>query len=131
MKDQRLAIKSSGSENALRNQLMDVALEIHKNIGLGLGREEYGKALETELTLRSMNFAKNQVVKLDYKGSVAGEYNLDFIVEDSIALAISSGESNRDIDEGRLRSILKTLKLKLGLVINFSKDILEIKTVER
>jgi len=110
---------------------MDAALEVHKNIGLGLGREEYDKALETELTLRAIPFEKNIDVKLDYKGSIAGEYNLDFVVDDSIVITVCSGDHSRDIDEGRLRSILKTIKLKLGLIINFSKDILEIKTVER
>ncbi len=35
------------------------------------------------------------------------------------------------MDESKLKSILKATGLKMGLIINFSKDILEIRTVER
>jgi GxxExxY protein len=70
-------------------------------------------------------------VKLSYKGSVAGEYDLDFVVGKLLVVTISTGEHLTDMDESKLKSILKSIRLKKGLIVNFSKDILEIKTIKR
>jgi GxxExxY protein len=110
---------------------MDVALEVHKNMGLGFGREEYGRAMAHEFGLEGILFERDKEVLLSYKGSVAGEYILDFVVENVVAVAVLSTDHLTDMDEAKLKSILKATGLKLGLIINFSKDILEIRTVER
>jgi len=115
----------------LENQVIDAALEVHKNIGLGFGRQEYGRALAYELGLREIPFERKKKAKLSYKGSVAGEYNLDFVVDNSLVIMITTDEQLSQIEESKLKSILRAVKLKTGLIINFSKDILEIKTVKQ
>jgi GxxExxY protein len=131
MKEQKLATKSTASERELQSRLMDTALEVHKNMGLGFGQEEYSRALSHELTLRNMDFETKKNIKLAYKGSVAGEYVLDFVVQGMVAVAVLSGNHLTDMDDSKLKSILKATKMNMGLIINFSKDILEIRTVER
>ncbi len=131
MKDGKLATKHPPSTPELRTQVVDSALEVHKNIGLGFGRQEYSRALAHELGLRDIPFERKKRVKLSYKGSVAGEYNLDFVIESSLVVMISTGEHLTDADEAKLKNILKAIKLESGLIINFSKDILEIDTIER
>ena len=131
MKEQKLAARPTAGERELQSRLTDAALEVHKNMGLGFGREEYSRALSHELTLRNIEFETQKYVKLSYKGSVAGEYVLDFVVQDIIAVAVLSGNRLTDVDDAKLKSILKATKMNIGLIINFSKDILEIRTVER
>jgi GxxExxY protein len=131
MKEQKLATKPTAGERELQSRLTDAALEVHKNMGLGFGQEEYSRALSHELSLRNIDFETKKYVKLSYKGSVAGEYVLDFVVQDVIAVAVLSGNHLTDMDDAKLKSILKATKMNMGLIINFSKDILEIRTVER
>ena len=131
MQDSKLAIKARLSSPDLKNQVIDAALEVHKNIGLGFGRQEYGRALAHEFGLREIPFERKKKAKLSYKGSVAGEYNLDFVVDDSLIIMISTDELLSQAEESKLKSILRAVKLKTGLIINFSKDILEIKTVKQ
>jgi len=131
MQDSKLATKTRLSTTDLENQVVDAALEVHKNIGLGFGRQEYSSALAHELGLREIPFEKKKKAKLSYKGSVAGEYNLDFVVDNSLVIMITTDEQLAQTEESKLKSILRAVKLKMGLIINFSKDILEIKTVKQ
>jgi len=131
MKEQNLATRPGQAEREVQSKVMDAALEVHKNMGLGLGREEYSRALAYEFGLRNIDHESQKSIKLSYKGSVAGEYQLDFVVASILAVAVLSGSQLTDMDETKLKSILKATKLKMGLIINFSKDILEIRTVER
>jgi len=130
MQDSKLETRMKLSAQELKTQAIDAALEVHKNIGLGFGKQEYGRALAHELGLREIPFERKKRVKLSYKGSVAGEYSLDFVVDDSLVIIVSTDEQFSQAEESKLKSILRAIKLKTGLVINFSKDILEIKTVK-
>ncbi|HBC47931.1 MAG TPA: GxxExxY protein [candidate division Zixibacteria bacterium] len=131
MRDQKLATRPSQIERELQARVMDVALEVHKNMGLGFGREEYSRALAHEFGLENIEYERDKITQLAYKDSVAGEYILDFVVEGAVVVAVQAGDHLTDMDESKLKSILKANRMKLGLIINFSKDILEIRTVER
>lgn len=131
MKDSELAVHAKTAPCNLQSQVVDSALEVHKNMGLGFGRTEYGRALSHEFGLRDIPFESHKKIKLSYKGSVAGEYDLDFVVGRTLVVMISTGEHLTELEESKLKSIMKSIKLKKGLIVNFSKDILEIKTIKR
>jgi len=131
MKDQKLAVKSNRAEQETQSKVMDVALEVHRNMGLGFGKEEYCRAMAHEFELENIPFDRDKNIELAYKGSVAGQYLLDFVVQNSVVVSVLSGDRLTYMDETKLKSILKATRMKLGLIINFSKDILEIRTVER
>ncbi len=131
MKDSELVVDTKTVMNGLQTQVVNSALEVHKNMGLGFGKKEYSRALAHEFGLRDIPFESHKNIKLSYKGSVAGEYNLDFVVDKSLVVLISTDDHLTDIVESKLRSILKSIRLKKGLIVNFSKDILEIKTIKR
>jgi GxxExxY protein len=130
MDNSRLTTKQRLSEKDLKTQVTDAALEVHKNIGLGFGKQEYGRALAHEFNLRDIPFERKKRIKLSYKGSVAGEYNLDFVMDEQVVVLISTGELLSQSEESKLKSILRSIRLKSGLIINFSKEILEIRTVK-
>jgi GxxExxY protein len=84
-----------------------------------------------ELALEELEFVRDKVIELSYKGSVAGQYLLDFVVKDIVVVSVLSEDRLTYVDESQMKSILKATRMKMGLIINFSKDILEIRTVER
>lgn len=130
MEDSKLATKVSSKVGDLQSQVIEAALEVHKNIGLGFGKQEYSRALAHELGLREIPFERKKRVKLSYKGSVAGEYTLDFVIGDSIVIMVSTDDQLSAASDSKLKSILRSVKLNTGIIVNFSKEILEIKTVK-
>jgi GxxExxY protein len=115
----------------LQDQILEAALEVHKNMGLGFPESAYSKALAYEFDLRKIGYERQKNIKLSYKGSVAGEYTLEFVVKDKIIVMIKSGEPINESDETKMLSFLKATKLNLGMIIDFSKDTVEIRNVIR
>jgi GxxExxY protein len=115
----------------LQDQILEAALEVHKNMGLGFQETAYSQALAVELDLRKVDYERKKNIKLSYKGSVAGEYNLEFVVNGRIIVMVKAGEPIKDADESKMRSFLKATKLPLGMILDFGKETLEVKNVMR
>jgi len=119
------------SVKELQDQILEAALEVHKNMGLGFPESAYSQALAYEFDLRKIDYERKKNIKLSYKGSVAGEYTLEFVVKGKVIVMIKAGEPLNDSDESKMRSFLKSTKLDLGMIIDFGKDALEMKNVIR
>ncbi|KPJ50117.1 MAG: hypothetical protein AMJ41_01895 [candidate division Zixibacteria bacterium DG_27] len=115
----------------LQNQIVEAALEVQKNMGLGFQKPEYSQALAYEFDLRKIGYEREKKIKVPYKGSVAGERTLEFVVGDSIIVNLKAGEPLADTDLSRMRSLLRATKLDLGLILDFGKESLSIKTVKK
>lgn len=115
----------------LQDQIVEAALEVHKNMGLGFQESAYSQALAVEFDLRKIAYERKKNIKLSYKGSVAGEYTLEFVVDGKIIAMVKAGEPLDEVDESKMRSFLKATKLNLGMILDFGKDTLEIKNVMR
>ena len=115
----------------LQDQILEAALEVHKNMGLGFQETAYSQALAVELDLRKVDYERKKNIKLSYKGNVAGEYNLEFVVNGRIIVMVKAGEPIKDADESKMRSFLKATKLPLGMILDFGKETLEVKNVMR
>jgi GxxExxY protein len=119
------------SVKELQNQILEAALEVHKNMGLGFPESAYSKALAYEFDLRKIDYERKKNIKLSYKGSVAGEYTLEYVVDGKIIVMIKAGEPINESDETKMKSFLKATKLNLGMIMDFAKDTVEIKNVIR
>lgn len=121
----------SMSVKELQDQILEAALEVHKNMGLGFPESAYSQALAYEFDLRKIDYERKKNIKLSYKGSVAGEYTLEFVVSGKIIVMIKAGEPINESDESKVKSFLKATKLNLGMIMDFGKDTVEIKNVIR
>jgi GxxExxY protein len=115
----------------LQEQILEAALEVHKNMGLGFQESAYSQALAYEFDLRKIEYERKKNIKLSYKGSVAGEYDLEFVVKNSIIIMIKAGEPMNESDVTKMKSFLKATKLPLGMLINFGKESLEVKNINK
>ncbi len=115
----------------MQEQILEAALEVHKNMGLGFQESAYSQALAYEFDLRKIEYERKKNIKLSYKGSVAGEYDLEFVVKNSIIVMIKAGEPMNESDVTKMKSFLKATKLPLGMLINFGKESLEVKNINK
>lgn len=129
MGNNELAKETSLNLRNLQNQVTEAALEVQKNIGPGFSPKDYCQALAYEFQLRDIPFERGKNVKLPYKGNVAGQYKLDFVVKEKMIITVLSEDEISDSDRSKMRNFLKALNLGLGMVINFSKEKVEIKAV--
>jgi GxxExxY protein len=100
-------------------QLMEIAFEIHNQLGPGFGEEIYQKAFEHELAVRSVPFERQKTIQVVYKGQLVGTYRLDLVVDNKIIVELKAVAGLNDLFKQQLRSYLKATGLRLGILINF------------
>jgi GxxExxY protein len=131
MKGNKLADKTRVDLKYLQSQIAEAALEIQKNFGLGFSTSDYCRALAHELKIRNIGFEQDKQIPISYKGEVAGKYRVDFIVDKKIMLTIITADEIGVAHLAKQRNFLKTLGFKLGMMINFADEKVEIKSVYR
>jgi GxxExxY protein len=95
----------------------------------GFSRIGYEKALIIELKKRGMAVQDQMEVIITYDGNEVGRHRLDLFVEDTIVVDLKAIKNLEDIHFAVVRSQLKAVDRKHGLLLNFAKTTLEPKRV--
>jgi len=124
--DQDLGVGGKLICEALTEQIIGAAIEVHKAIGPGLLESVYQECMCHELSLRKLRFQREVKVPVVYK-SVALDcgYRLDMIVEDTVILELKSADRIVPVHEAQLLTYLKLLDKPVGFIINFNVPILK------
>jgi GxxExxY protein len=112
--------------NALSNEVIGAAIEVHRSLGPGLLESVYEVCLAHELTLRNVPFERQKEFSIGYKGvALDAGYRLDLLVEKRLILELKSCEAILPIHEAQLLTYLRLSGLHLGLIVNFNVPLLK------
>jgi len=101
-------------------RIIGAAIEVHKELGNGFLEAVYQEAFEYELTSRSLPFASQKTLKIQYKGRVLNkEYLADLVCFDNIIVELKALQRLSGNEESQLLNYLKATGMKVGLLINF------------
>ena len=108
------------SQNPLTYQVIGCAIEVHKTLGPGFLESVYEEALAVELGLRDIQFERQKIIDLNYKGHLIGEGRLDILVDNRLIVELKAVETFHPIHMAQIISYLKATNLTLGLLLNFN-----------
>jgi GxxExxY protein len=118
-------MKISPDLNAITEQIIGGAVEVHRALGPGLLESAYATCLCHELALRKLSFRKEVDLPITYKGiKLDCGYRLDLVVLDQVILEIKSVQEVTPIHEAQLLTYLRLTGLRVGLLLNFNVDVL-------
>lgn len=107
--------------NKLSSKIINVAIEVHKELGPGLLESAYEECMCYEFRLRDIGFERQKPLPITYKGNTLEcGYRLDILVENAIILELKVCEKLEPIHKAQLLTYLKLSNLKLGLLLNFN-----------
>jgi GxxExxY protein len=110
---------------ALSHQVIGAAIDVHRVLGPGLVESVYEEALCRELSLRSIQFVRQQTLPVFYKGQILDcEFRLDVLVARSVVVEVKAVEKITPIHRAQLLSYLKLQSVWLGLLLNFNVEVL-------
>src|SRR5215472_5865611 len=90
----------------LTEQIIGAAIEVHRAIGPGLFEAIYEECLCRELALRGLNFERQLLVPVVYKGvQLESKYRLDVLVQDTVILELKTIERILPIHEAQLLNV--------------------------
>jgi len=106
--------------NKITEKVIGCAIEVHRNLGPGLLESIYESALCVEFNNNDIEYQRQIIIPVRYKGIIIGEHKLDLLVENEIIVELKAIDNLAPIFEAQLLSYLKMSKKKLGLLINFN-----------
>ncbi len=111
------------TENEISKIIVDSAIEVHRTLGgAGLLEGVYKESLFWELTSRGLFVETELAVPVVYKGhQLASPLRLDLLVDKKVIIEAKALVNYNNIFETQALTYLRTLNLKLALVINFGE----------
>ncbi len=108
------------------HKIIGCAISVHKSLGPGFKESAYENALVIELDKQQLRYEQQKPVEIGYCGRQVGTYRIDLLVEDKVIVELKCAKRVNIEDRKRLLSYLKATNMKVGLMINFAKPVIEI-----
>ena len=119
-----------GLEHAeLTDKIIAAAIEVHRRLGPGFLESIYENAVVIELRRRGLLVVQQLEVSVCYDGVEVGKHRLDLFVEDTIVVELKAIRDLEDVHFSIVRSYLRAMDRRHGLLLNFGKTRLQIKRV--
>ncbi len=110
-------------------RIIAAAIEVHRELGPGFLETFYENALALELRARGISFQRQLAVPVLYKGHEVGLHRVDLFVLDEIVVELKAVKTMVNVHFVVVRSYLRVIGRKHGLLLNFARPTLEIKRV--
>jgi GxxExxY protein len=100
--------------------IVGAAMEVHNQLGGGFAEAVYQQAMEIELKLRGVPFARQQRLKVHYKGvELDCEYKPDLICFGTVIVELKAAADLCGSDQAQVINYLKATGIRVGVLINF------------
>jgi GxxExxY protein len=117
--------KTMRTENELARIAVDAAFQIHTKLGPGLLESVYEVIMAHELRKRGVKTDRQKPVSIEYDELKFDEgFRADLVLDDRVVLELKSVENVLPVHPKQLRTYLRLMKLRLGLLINFNTELI-------
>lgn len=101
--------------------------KVYNTLGPGHKEDIYHKALEIEFKNKNISFISKKRIILRYEDKEIGIYQPDFIIEEKIIIEVKSVLTMPRVFEKQLYYYLKASGYRLGYLVNFGSDKIDIR----
>ncbi len=100
--------------------ILEVAIEVHRELGPGLLESVYEVVVAHHLTARGLRVRRQQPVRMTYAGIVLPDaFRVDLLVEDHVVVELKAMPRQDPVFERQLLTYLRLMGLPVGLLLNF------------
>ena len=113
------------TENEIGRNVVDSAIQLHRELGPGLLESVYEVLLAHELESRGLVLSRQVSIPIKYKGIQFDEgFRADIIIEDKVILELKSVECTSKVHKKQVLTYLKLTDKKLGYLLNFGEALM-------
>jgi GxxExxY protein len=109
----------------LTGKVIGCCMEVHRALGNGFQEVIYQRALEYELELQGILFAREFEMPIYYKQRHIGTRRVDFLVEEKLSVELKATTKIEPVHFAQAINYLEAYNLEIGLLINFGNVKLE------
>jgi len=111
----------------LSYKIIELALEVHNELGCGFLEKVYENALMMLLDREKIPARQQAPADVYFKGKVIGQYFADILVDSKLILELKTVDAIANIHTAQVLNYLRATGIKLGLILNFGKPRFEYK----
>jgi len=113
-------------ENEISGAIVDAAYQIHTTLGPGLLESVYEVVLAYELEKRGFALKTQVPIPVVYdEVKLELGFRADIIVNHKVVIEVKSVDALAPVHAKQLRTYLRLMDLRLGLLINFNVDLIK------
>ena len=105
--------------SALTGKIIACAMEVHKILGNGFQEVIYQRALEYEMAMQGLDFAREFEMEIFYKEKLLGTRRVDFLVSNVVSVELKAIINIEPVHLAQAINYLEAYNLEVGLLINF------------
>ena len=105
----------------LSYKIIELALEVHNELGCGFLEKVYENALMILFARESIPATQQAPADVYFRGKVVGQYFADILVDNKLILELKTVDVIANIHKAQVLNYLRATGLKLGLILNFGK----------
>ena len=111
----------------LSYKIIELALEVHNELGCGFLEKVYENALMILLDREGIPARQQAPADVYFQNQVVGQYYADILVDNKMILELKTVDTIADVHKAQTLNYLRATGFKLGLILNFAKPRLEYK----
>lgn len=114
------------TENQIGDYVVEVAIQVHRDLGPGLMESVYETVLEYELCGLGLRVERQVPIAIEYRGLRFEEgFRADMVVEDKVILELKCVERLNDAHKKQLLTYLRLTERRLGYLLNFGEALMK------
>ena len=114
------------TENDIGKQIVDIAVQVHRELGPGLLEMVYEVILMHELHERGLKAERQVPINIEYQGFKFDEgFRADIIVESKVIVELKCIEKINNAHKKQLLTYLRFTGMRLGYLLNFSESLMK------
>jgi GxxExxY protein len=106
----------------LSYQIIGCAFEVFNALGPGHSEKVYQKTLAVSFTNNKLKYLEQLKCDIIFQEKIVARGYLDFQVEDKVIVELKKDERFSKIHIDQVNQYLKSTSLRLGIIINFTKE---------
>ncbi len=111
----------------LTEKITGCAYEVYNKMGFGYLESVYEKCLLIELRKAGLTAEVQKPIKVQYDGEIVGDFIADIVVNDTVIIELKSVRRIVKAHEAQLVNYLVATGKPVGLLLNFSEQMVEVK----
>lgn len=113
------------TEDEIGSHVVDVAVQIHRDVGPGLLETVYEVILAHELRRRALQVERQVPIPVTYRGLKFDEgFRVDLIVESKVIVELKCVQGLNNAHRKQLLTYLRLADKRLGYMLNFGETLM-------
>ena len=113
--------------DSITQEIISCAYHVGNALGSGFLEKVYENAMAIELAIAKVKFELQKQIKVYYREQLVGEYCADLLVEEAVIVELKAVKNIENIHCAQCQNYLKATGIKLGLVINFGAEKVQVR----